>query len=83
MLRPSGGEKSGLGLASDLDRKVHQYLAAGTPLVWVVYPVTENVMAYRKSGERQEFAIGQQVSDAELLPGLSIPVEEIVADLDD
>ena len=67
--------------ASDLDRKVHQYLAAGTPLVWVVYPVTKNIMVYRKSGERLEFAVGQQVSDPELLPGLNIPVDEIFADL--
>ena len=67
--------------AGDLDRKVHQYLAAGTPLVWVVYPVTKNIMVYRKSGERQEFAVGQQVSDPELLPGLSIPVDKIFADL--
>ena len=68
--------------AGDLDRKVHQYLAAGTPLVWVVYPVTKNIMVYRKSGERQEFAVSQQVSDPELLPGLNIPVDEIFADLD-
>ena len=67
--------------AGDLDRKVHQYLAAGTPLVWVVYPVTKNIMVYRKSGERQEFAVSQQVSDPELLPGLNIPVDKIFADL--
>ncbi len=68
--------------ASDLDRKGHQYLAAGAPLVWVIYPVTKTIMVYRKSGERQEFAVGQQVSDRELLPGLSIPVDRVFADLE-
>jgi Uma2 family endonuclease len=37
--------------AEDLERKIEQYLTAGSSEVWVVYPDTSRVYVYR-SGER-------------------------------
>jgi Uma2 family endonuclease len=63
--------------AVDLDRKVKQYLNAGTTSVWVVYSETRHVMVHRQSGEIRDCTAGQTMEEAELLPGLRIAVDEI------
>ncbi len=65
--------------AVDLDRKVQQYLKAGTAAVWVVYTETRHIMGYRRSGEARMVVLGQRLEEPELLPGFSVGVEEIFA----
>jgi len=72
----SPGEK-----AAELERKIHQYLGAGTPSVWVVYPESKHVMVYRRNGDRQEFHAGDQLNEPEVLPGLTIEIDEIFSDI--
>ena len=65
--------------AAALNRKVEQYLRAGTAAVWEMYPETRVVMVYRRSGETRKRTSGQILEETELLPGLSIAVEKIFA----
>jgi len=65
--------------AEDLDRKVEQYLRAGTEAVWLLYPETRHVIAYRRSGEIRKFEAGAILEEPGLLPGLAIPVDELFA----
>lgn len=62
--------------AEDIHRKIRQLLAAGTALVWVVYPTTRTVEVHRPSG-----AITLEgddlLSGGDVLPGFEIPVREI------
>jgi len=66
--------------ADDLLLKVSQYLAAGTQAVWLFYPNTRQ--AYRYSAGKLEpevrsAQLGHAFEEPGLLPGLSIPLEEI------
>ena len=63
--------------ATDIDRKVQQYLGAGTTVVWVIYPDTCHVIVYRRSGETKMVAAAQMLDEKELLPGFQVPVEQI------
>jgi Uma2 family endonuclease len=67
--------------ASQLERKVHQYLSAGTPSVWVVYPESKHVMVYRLSGTREEFGSSDRLTEPEVLPQLALEIDEIFREL--
>jgi Uma2 family endonuclease len=62
--------------ASDLNRKVHIYLAHGVRSVWVAYPESRTVMVHKK-GSVAEFECGQTLAEPDLLPGFSIPVDDL------
>ena len=66
--------------AADLLLKVSQYLAAGTSAVWLFYPNTR--LAYRYLPGKLEPEVrsadaGHTFEEPELLPGFSIPLDQI------
>ncbi len=62
--------------AADTHRKIRQLLAAGTQLVWIVYPGTRTVDVYSQSGavtlEGEDLLEGGAI-----LPGFAVPVRDI------
>jgi len=68
--------------AAGLDRKVHQYLRAGATAVWAAYPVTRHVLSYRRSGELRSIGPGQTLEEPDLLPGFSLAIDTLFADVD-
>lgn len=65
--------------ATDLNRKIEQYLRAGAAVVWAVYTDTQSIMVHRRDGEIRRLTASQTLQEPDLLPGLSIPVEKIFA----
>ena len=63
--------------AASLERKVQEYLAAGSQRVWVVYPVSRRVMVYRPDGSTISYGGDDVITDEELLPGFSLPLADI------
>ena len=66
--------------ADDLLLKVSQYPAAGAKAVWLLYPNTR--LAYRYLPDKLEpevrsAAAGHTFEEPELLPGFSLPLEQI------
>lgn len=62
--------------ASEVQQKVREYLAAGTPLVWVVDPQTELVTVYYPNGMARVHGGDELVSGEDVLPGFSFrPVD--------
>jgi Uma2 family endonuclease len=62
--------------ATRLDKKVADYLAHGAAEVWVIYPELRHAWVYRGAGlttTRETEAI-----HSDLLPGIEIPLDEIV-----
>ena len=57
--------------------KVADYLAAGTPLVWVVDPDRRQVRSYRNLLEPQVATQSGELTADDLLPGFSLPVADI------
>lgn len=59
--------------AQSIRDKVNDFLAAGTPLVWVVYPRTKQVIAHTPDGLARTFT-SKDVLEFDLLPGFSCTV---------
>ena len=62
--------------AADIHHKTRQLLAAGTSLVWIVYPSTRTVEVHSQSGATT-LEGDDNLSGGDVLPGLEIPVREI------
>lgn len=62
--------------ATDMHRKIRQLLAAGTTLIWIVYPELRNVDVHTLDGATTLNA-ADTLSGGDVLPGFEIPVREI------
>ena len=65
--------------ASEIQKKVEEYLAGGVPLVWVVDPATKTVTVYRSLQDIKMLSADQQLDGGEVLPGFRAQVAEIFA----
>jgi Uma2 family endonuclease len=59
--------------------KVRDYLAAGTRLVWLVYPRQRSVMSYHAGGQFQQHGPHDSLEGGEVLPGFSYALAELFA----
>ena len=66
-------------LAQEVERKVEDYLQAGTRLVWLIYPVTQTVMVYRAPREIRVCTREDELSGEDVLPGFRCLVAELLA----
>jgi Uma2 family endonuclease len=68
--------------ADEVREKVRDFLAAGTPLVWVISPRTREVLIHRPGGVIQALGVADTLEDAAVLPGFQCHVEEIFDEYD-
>jgi Uma2 family endonuclease len=61
--------------ADEIRDKVHDFLAAGTPLVWVVYPRTQEVTAHTPDGLARTYS-PNDVLESGVLPGFKCNVKD-------
>jgi Uma2 family endonuclease len=60
--------------AEDVRDKVRDYLHAGTQVVWVIYPRSREMLAYRPDGSARTFGPDDTLEDPVLLPGFQCPL---------
>ena len=58
----------------EMQEKLDQYFAAGTEVVWLIYPKRHEVVIYRANGTWQTVKADGIVEGGTLLPGFSMPV---------
>ena len=63
--------------ATEINAKVEEYLAAGTLLVWVVYPDSRSVMAYRSLREVEVLHTGDELDGRPVFEDFRIHVDEL------
>lgn len=63
--------------AEDLQDKLKEWLNAGVRLLWVVYPSTRQILAYRSDKTTALFEISDTLTAPDLLPGFSCPVADL------
>ncbi|MBI4441802.1 MAG: Uma2 family endonuclease [Acidobacteria bacterium] len=63
--------------ASEVLRKIEEYLAAGVALAWVVDPATRTVTVYRSLRDIQILSADQELDGGTVLPGFRARVAEI------
>ena len=57
--------------------RVSDFLTAGTPLVWVIYPRRGEVVVYTADGLARTYSGDDVLEQAEVLPGFSCRVSEL------
>ncbi len=67
--------------ASDIHDKVMDFLAAGTRLVWVVYPNSKTVTVHQPSAGSTVYRLADSLDGGDVLPGLKLPVRDVFAKL--
>jgi Uma2 family endonuclease len=63
--------------AYEVDGKVVEYLGAGVPLVWVVYPETRSIHVYRSDGTASRLGENENLTAPELMPDFSVRVGDL------
>ena len=67
--------------AAEMERKVAEYLAAGSQRVWVVRSATRreprSVVVHHADGATITYTGDDVITDEEMLPGFSLPLSEI------
>jgi len=63
--------------ASDIRDKVDLYRAAGTRLVWLIYPALRKVDVYLPDGTAREVDAEGTLDGGDVLPGLQIAVKDV------
>jgi len=66
--------------AREIERKTGMYLESGVRQVWVVYPAKRQVVVHSSSGEPRTLHDDDQLTEGDILPGLSINVSSIFDD---
>jgi len=67
--------------AEDVREKIRDYLAAGTPVVWVVYPRTHEVVAHTPDGLAQTYGQDNILVAPTILPGFTCIVNTLFEDM--
>ena len=65
--------------ASEIQKKVEEYLTGGVPLVWIVDPANQKVTVYRSLQDSKILSSAQELDDGEVIPGFRINIAEIFA----
>jgi Uma2 family endonuclease len=60
-----------------VQEKVQDYLAAGTRLIWLVYPNTQTVVEYRSLTQIRHLVRDDKLEGGEVLPGFSHPLSQL------
>jgi Uma2 family endonuclease len=64
----------------EMDRKLGEYFAAGTRLVWYVYPAKKEVHVFTSPDQRQVLAQDQSLAGGDVLPSFTLPIATIFAE---
>ncbi len=63
--------------ADEVHDKVYQYLAAGTRLVWVIWPKTRSVSVFGNGSTNGEFGPEAELDGGDVLPGFRVRVANL------
>lgn len=63
--------------AATVQEKVQDYLAAGTRLIWLVYPDQKLVIEYQSSAQIRQYGMGETLDGGDVIPGFTYPLERL------
>ena len=65
--------------ANDIHDKVREYLAAGTAMVWVLWPRSQSATVYGPDGSARELGPDDELDGGDVLPGFRVRAGELFA----
>ena len=63
--------------AEEVREKVRDFLTAGTPLVWTIYPRTREVIVHTPDGLARTYQEGDVLEYPDILPGFTCTIAEL------
>ena len=63
----------------EMRRKLRDYFAAGTRLVWLIYPNSRSAEAYSGPRKRNKLTESDSLSGEKVLPGFTLPLRTLFA----
>ncbi len=63
--------------ASEMQRKLQEYFAAGVRLVWYVEPESQRITVYTAPEQWRELGIDDALDGGEVLPGFQLPIRDL------
>jgi len=66
----------------EMERKLKEYFLAGVLLVWFVDPKRRNVRVFTSPDNVTELTVSDTLTGGDVLPGFSVPVARLFADLE-
>lgn len=66
----------------EIDRKLNEYFRSGTRLAWVVNPRKRSVRVYTAPDQSRLLTEDETLDGGDVLPGLSLPLREVFAQLE-
>ena len=63
--------------ANEVQAKVQDFLLAGTPLIWIVYPPIGTVIVYTADGSGRTYKGDDVLENQDVLPGFSCKVSDL------
>jgi Uma2 family endonuclease len=66
----------------EIDQRVVEYFAAGTRLMWVIYPKTRRVHVFTSDRDVTILNVGDTLTGGDVLPGFVLPLANLFAVLD-
>jgi hypothetical protein len=56
---------------------VQDYLAAGTSMIWLVYPSTQTVTEYATSGQVRHLILADELDGGDVIPGFRYSLDRL------
>jgi Uma2 family endonuclease len=66
--------------ASEVQRKIHEYLEAGVIRLWIIYPEQETIHIYSSPKQIQVLQLGDELDGGDLIPGFRLPLAALFED---
>jgi Uma2 family endonuclease len=63
--------------AEEIQQRIDDFLRAGVPLLWLVYPGTHQVVVYRQDGTVARLTAADELGGEQVLPGFACRVQAI------
>lgn len=63
--------------AEEIESKIREYFAAGTRLIWVIYPSSRTVHVYASAQQSRILSTHETLDGGELLPGFACEIAQI------
>jgi Uma2 family endonuclease len=60
-----------------VNTKLNEWIGAGVPLIWLVYPEDRQVRAFYSGGSVQTYNVADTLTGDPVLPGFAVPVAEL------
>jgi Uma2 family endonuclease len=64
---------------AEIDRKLREYFAAGTRLVWLLYPKTQTARVYAAAKQFVSLKRDQSLNGGDVLPGFTLRLSDLFA----